>query len=90
MNAYRKVYQAYPEEGRYLYNHRAHVMHLRPDEKHITDRVVRGLTLTGDRGFIIERLKGMKAAGYNQFAVGIPPADEMNMLEEWAEVAAKI
>jgi 5,10-methylenetetrahydromethanopterin reductase len=90
MNAYRKVYQAYPEEGRYLYNHRAHVMYVRPDEKHLTDRVVRGLTLTGERSFIIERLKGMKAAGYNQFAVGIPPADEMNMLEEWAAVAAKI
>src|SRR5207244_11478649 len=90
MAAYRKVYESYPKEGRYLHNHSAHVMYVRADEKHLTDRAVRGLTLTGERAFIIERLKGMKAAGYDQFAVGIPPTDEMNMLQEWAEVAAKM
>jgi 5,10-methylenetetrahydromethanopterin reductase len=90
LDAYRKVYQSYPAEGRYLHNHQAHVMYVRPDEKHLTDRAVRALTLTGERDHIVERLRGMEAAGYSQFAVGIPPNDEMNMLEEWADAAARI
>jgi 5,10-methylenetetrahydromethanopterin reductase len=90
LDAYRQVYKAYPAEGRYLHNHRGHVMFVRPEERHLTARAVKALTLTGTQEEVLERLRGMKAAGYSQWALGVPPADEMNMMEEWADVAAKI
>ena len=38
--------------------------------------VVRGLTLTGTRSELVDRLRGMEAIGYNQIAVNIVPGQE--------------
>lgn len=88
--AYRKAYQAYPQAERHLCNHRGHMMALRPEETHITGEVIAALTLTGTRAALAERLRGMKAAGYDQLAISLPPGEEEEMLERWSEVFAAL
>ncbi len=91
LEAYRKVYEAYqPADARYLSNHRGHLMFLRPEEKHITGDVIRGLTMTGTRAELVERLRGLKAMGYNQMQFHTVPGQENDMLERWADVMAKV
>ena len=46
LEAYRKVYQKYePADARYLNNHRGHLMFVRPEEKHLSANVIRGLVV---------------------------------------------
>src|SRR3984885_5936008 len=87
LEAYRKVYEKYePADARYLSNHRGHLMFVRPEEKHISANVVRGLSLTGTRSELVERIQGIEALGYNQIAVNMTPGHEDDMLKRWAEV----
>jgi 5,10-methylenetetrahydromethanopterin reductase len=91
LDAYRKVYESYqPADARYLSNHRGHLMFVRPEETHITGDVIRGLTLTGTRAELAERIRGMKQAGYNQIQLHAVPGQEDDMLERWADVMAKV
>jgi len=91
LEAYRKVYQTYePADARYLSNHRGHLMFVRPEEKHISANVIRGLSLTGTRTELVERIRGMKALGYRQIAPNIVPGHEDDMLQRWADVMAKV
>jgi 5,10-methylenetetrahydromethanopterin reductase len=91
LEAYRKIYAKYePADARYLSNHRGHLMFLRPEEKHISADVIRGLTLTGTRAELVDRVKGMKALGYNQIGVNLVPGQEDEMLQGWADVMAKV
>jgi 5,10-methylenetetrahydromethanopterin reductase len=91
LEAYRKVYQTYqPADARYLTNHRGHLMFLRPEEKHITADVIRGLTLTGTRAELVERVKGLKTLGYNQIGVNMVPGHEKEMMQQWSDVMAKV
>ena len=91
-DAYREVYRKYePADARYLQNHRGHLMFLRPEEhEFVTGDVIRGLTFTGTRADLIEQLKAIKAAGYRQFGFHVRNGHEMAMLEDWAEVVAKV
>ena len=88
--AYRKIHDNYPAAERHLFNHRGHMMALRPEETHITGEVIAAFTLTGTRDALVERLGGMKAAGYDQLAVSLPPGQEEDMLERWAGVFAAL
>ncbi len=91
LEAYRKVYEKYePADARYLSNHRGHLMFVRPDEKHITASVIRGLSFTGTRSELVDRARGMQALGYRQIAVNIVPGQEDDMLQRLAEVMAKV
>jgi 5,10-methylenetetrahydromethanopterin reductase len=91
LEAYRKVYLKYePADARYLSNHRGHLMFVRPEEKHITANVIRGLSLTGTRAEVAERIRGMRAIGYKQIATNIIPGQEDDMLQRWADVMAKV
>ena len=91
LEAYRKIYNQYePADARYLNNHRGHLMFVRPEEKHLSANVIRGLSFTGTRSELIERARGMKALGYKQIAVNIVPGHEDDMLERLADVAAKV
>jgi 5,10-methylenetetrahydromethanopterin reductase len=91
LGAYRKVYQQYePADARYLSNHRGHLMFVRPEEKHLSSNVVRGLSFTGTRTELVERARGMEAIGYKQIAVNIVPGQEEDMLQRLSEVAAKV
>jgi 5,10-methylenetetrahydromethanopterin reductase len=89
--AYRAVYEAYqPPEERHLMNHKGHMMFLRPEETHIDGAVIRAMTLTGTRAELVERLQGIRDAGYSQLAVSLPPGQEDSMLERWCEVFASL
>jgi len=91
LEAYRKVYEKYePADARYLSNHRGHLMFVRPEEKHISANVIRGLSLTGTRSELVERIRGMEGLGYNQVAVNMIPGHEDDMLHGWAEVMEKV
>jgi len=91
-DAYREVYRKYePADARYLQNHRGHLMFLRPEEhEFITGDVIRGMTFSGPAGYLIEQLQEIKKAGYRQFAFHARFGHEMEMLEDWAEVVAKV
>ena len=91
LDAYGEVYETYePADARYLTNHRGHLMFVRPEETHLTADAIRGMTLTGTRGELAERLKGIKALGYKQIQFHTVPGQENDMLERWAEVMAKV
>ena len=91
-DAYREVYRKYqPADARYLQNHRGHLMFLRPEENEfITGDVIRGMTFSGPAGYLIEQLQEIKRAGYTGFAFHARHGHEMEMLEDWAEVVAKV
>jgi hypothetical protein len=66
-------------------------MFLRPEEQEfITGDVIRGMTFTATRAELVEQLKTIKAAGYRQFGFHVRNGHEMAMLEDWAEVVAKV
>jgi 5,10-methylenetetrahydromethanopterin reductase len=91
-DAFREVYRTYqPADARYLQNHRGHLMFLRPEEQEfITGDVIRGMTFSGTAAELVEQLQEIKRAGYRQFAFHARYGHEMAMLEDWAEVAAKV
>lgn len=91
LEAYRAIYKSYqPEDARYLENHRGHMMFLRPEETHITERVIRNLTWTAEPDELTDRLRGVKDAGYDQLALSLPPGQEDDMMERWIEVLSKV
>jgi 5,10-methylenetetrahydromethanopterin reductase len=91
-DAFREVYRKYePADARYLQNHRGHLMFVRPEEEQfLTADVIRGMTFSGTAPELIEQLKEIKAAGYKHFAFHARHGHEMAMLEDWAEVVAKV
>jgi 5,10-methylenetetrahydromethanopterin reductase len=91
LDAYRKVYQSYqPADARYMSNHRGHLMYLRPEETHITGDAIKALTFTGTRSELAEQLREIAAAGFKQFNCHARTGFEMEMLENWADVFAKV
>lgn len=90
LDAYRTVYASYPDGERHLFNHRGHMMKLRPDETHISGEIVKAFTLTGTQAELVDRLRGIRDAGHSQLAVSIVPGQEDEMLERWSEVFAAL
>ena len=87
LDRYRQIYLGYePSDARYLQNHRGHLMVLRPEEHEIcTADLIRTLTFTATMPELRERLRELRRAGYNHFAVSIRHGHP-EMLEEWMEV----
>jgi 5,10-methylenetetrahydromethanopterin reductase len=91
LERYRQIYEAYePADARYLANHRGHLMFLRPEEQEVcTADLIRTLTFTAPREELRERLRALRAAGYNHFSIHIRHGHP-EMLEEWADVFAGV
>jgi 5,10-methylenetetrahydromethanopterin reductase len=91
LERYREIYRKYePADARYLANHRGHLMFLRPEEHEIcTADLIRTLTFTESKPALQERIRELRAAGYNHFAIHIRHGHP-EMLEEWAEVFAGV
>jgi len=87
LERYREIYRSYePPDARYLTNHRGHLMFLRPEEHEVcTADLIRTMTCTGTRPALRERLRELRGAGYNHFAISIRHGHP-EMLEEWADV----
>ena len=87
LERYREIYQEYePADARYLSNHRGHLMFLRPEEQEVcTADLIRTMTFIGTRPELRERIRELRAAGYNHFAISIRHGHPQ-MVEEWADV----
>ena len=85
---YSEIYRGYqPPDARYLWNHRGHLMFLRPEESEvITADVIRALTFTGTQAELVDGLRSLRAAGFSQFGIHARHGHEMAMLEDWAKV----
>jgi 5,10-methylenetetrahydromethanopterin reductase len=92
LDAYREIYRSYqPADSRYLSNHRGHLMLLRPEEEaNISGAVISALTFTGTSAQLVDGLRAIKAAGYSQFGFHVRYGHETAMLEDWADVVAKV
>ena len=91
LERYREIYRAYePADARYLANHRGHLMFLRPEEHEVcTADLIRSMTFTGTRPALQDRLRELREAGYNHFAISIRHGHP-EMLEDWADVFAGV
>jgi len=83
---YMKAHQKYePADAKYLENHRGHLMFVRPEETHISPELVKSTTMSGTHEELVERMRGLKEAGYDQVTVQLVHDHEAS-IEAWAEV----
>ena len=83
---YMKTYEAYePADERHLCNHRGHLIFLRPDETYLNPDFVKFSTLSGTHDELVDRLRGLKATGYDQITVQLVHGHEA-AIEDWANV----
>ncbi|MEM8769502.1 MAG: LLM class flavin-dependent oxidoreductase, partial [Pseudomonadota bacterium] len=86
LDQYLEVHEGYePADARYLMNHRGHLMFVRPEESHLTPELVMATTFSGTREALVERLRGLEAAGYDEVTVQLVH-DHEEAIESWAEV----
>ena len=87
---YLEVHEQYePADARYLENHKGHLMYVRPEEQHITPELALATTLSGTQPELIDRLRGLVDAGYNQVTIQVVHGHE-DAIEAWAEVFSKV
>ena len=91
LERYRQIYEKYePADAKYLSNHRGHLMFLRPEEQEVcTADLIRTMTFTGTQPEVRERIRELRAIGYNHFAISIRHGHP-DMLEDWADVFAGV
>jgi alkanesulfonate monooxygenase SsuD/methylene tetrahydromethanopterin reductase-like flavin-dependent oxidoreductase (luciferase family) len=91
LDRYRQIYSAYePADARYLENHRGHLYFLRAEEHEVcTADLIRTLTYTGTKDELCDRLRELRDAGLDHFAIRIAHGHP-DMLEEWADLFAKV
>lgn len=83
---YLQIHEQYePADARYLSNHKGHLMYVRPDEQHVTADLARAMTLSGTPDELVERIRGLRDAGYTQLTVQLVHGHE-SALEDWATV----
>jgi hypothetical protein len=88
---YRRLYESFePTHARYLTLHKGHFIRPRPEEERfLTAALVRDLTSTGTADELVERVRGLAGAGYQQIAVCLAPGHE-GAIEEWARVFERV
>ena len=88
---YRKLYESYePTDARYLTLHRGHFMFLRTEEgRFATAAALREMTFTATAPELRDRVRALRDAGADQFAVFLAPAHE-DAIEDWARVVEKV
>ncbi len=83
-----KDYQ--PEDAKYLTIHRGHLMFLREEEKKlITPELVQATSFSGSSDELVDRIRQLGEAGYNQIAIQLVHGQE-SALEEWADVFERV
>ena len=87
LREYRSLYESYrPADARYLTLHKGHLMFVRPDEdRFVTGDLIRMMTVSGTAPELRDRMRRLKAAGYDEVVVQITPGCE-GMIEDWARV----
>ena len=83
---YLAIHEKYlPEDGRYLENHKGHLMYVRSEEAHITPDLAKATTMTGTHDELVSRFREIKSQGYTQVTVQLVHEHE-GALERWARV----
>ncbi|MSQ51935.1 MAG: LLM class flavin-dependent oxidoreductase [Betaproteobacteria bacterium] len=87
LDKYREIYKKYePADARYLSNHRGHLMFLRPEEEALcSGDFIKAATWTATKPELIERMRELKAIGYEYLCVEMG-FRHPEKLREWAEV----
>jgi 5,10-methylenetetrahydromethanopterin reductase len=87
MEGYRAAYDNYqPADAKYLTVHRGHAMFLRPeDEKLISGDFIRAATFTGEVDELRDRLRALRDAGFDRWAIQIPEKYP-EAIDDWARV----
>lgn len=88
---YRALYETYqPAHARYLQLHRGHFMFPRPDEERfLTADLLRDMTFTARSEELRDRIRALRDAGHDQFAVFLAPGHE-DALEDWARLVEAV
>jgi 5,10-methylenetetrahydromethanopterin reductase len=89
LQGYAAVAQGFePIDARYLYNHRGHLMFVKPEERpFLTADLIRASSMTATEGEIREKIATLRDAGYTQFTVQLIPGQEA-ALADWARIKA--
>ncbi|MBX3706291.1 MAG: LLM class flavin-dependent oxidoreductase [Pseudomonadales bacterium] len=86
LERYREVYLGYPADRRHLYNHRGHLMFVRPEERFlVTPELIEAMTFTGTEDVLRERVARLEAVGYRQLTVQLVEG-HLDAVEDWARV----
>jgi len=88
---YQKLYDGYaPADARYLTLHRGHFMFLRPEEERFaTAAALREMTFTATLPELRDRVRALRDAGADQFAVFLAPRHE-DAIDDWARVLESV
>ncbi|MCB1686435.1 MAG: LLM class flavin-dependent oxidoreductase, partial [Pseudomonadales bacterium] len=90
LSEYMQTHERYePADARYLTNHRGHLMFVRPEETHLSEDLVKATTMSGTREELVERMRALAAAGYDQVTVQLVHNHE-SAIERWADVFRSI
>lgn len=91
VDEYRLLLKDYqPEDAKYLMVHRGHLMFLREEEKRlITPELAQATSLSGSRDELVDKIRRLAEAGYNQLAIQLVQGQE-SALEDWAEVFERV
>jgi 5,10-methylenetetrahydromethanopterin reductase len=87
---YRRLYETYePPDARYLRLHTGHLMRVRPEEERfLSEALIRLSTFTAERDELVDRVRMLRDAGYQQLAVQLVPGHE-DAMEDWIEVFSR-
>ncbi len=87
LDEFKKLYANYePADAKYLNLHAGHLIYLRDDEKDlITGDHIQGMTFTGTKSQIRDKVAAVRDGGYSQLTVQIVQ-DPEDAVDDWAEV----
>jgi 5,10-methylenetetrahydromethanopterin reductase len=91
LGEYRKQVETYePADARYLTLHKGHLIFVRPEERRfLTADFMRGSTFTGTEGELLDGLRQLRDAGYDQFTIQLVNRHE-SAIERWAKLFEKV
>ncbi len=70
--------------------HTGHLMWVRPEEERfLSGDLIRLTTFTGMREELVDRVRTLRDAGYQQLAVQLVPGHE-DAMEDWMEVFSRV
>jgi 5,10-methylenetetrahydromethanopterin reductase len=88
---YRRLYETFePPDARYLHLHTGHLMFVRPEEgRFLSGDLIRLSTFTAERDELVDRVRMLRDAGYQQLAVQLVPGHE-DAMKDWMEVFDRV
>ena len=91
LTEYRKQHETYqPSDARYLQMHTLHLLGVRrEEERFLTPDLIRATTFTARADELVERLRALKAGGYQQFTIQLVHGHE-SAIEDWARLLERV